>query len=640
MQSMESIVNPRKHIMFIVTVPIIILSVVASFALRFDFALPSSELPNLYGGLLIFTAVKVPIYYLFERRRRLWDYVSVQDLVGILGGGIAASVVACAATWFVIGPAFPKSVYLIDMMICFLLTAGIVFSRRLFHELMFWRSSNVNRDKNILIYGAGTAGLTLAKEMRCNPKVRTKVMGFLDDDPAKTGASLAGVRIQATGRFAAQIVRHYSRRGSPISEIIVAMPSANQRDMREVIANCRAAGVPFKTVPSLAELLEGKVLAGQIREVSVNDLLGREAVRVSEEAIGEHITGKVVMVTGGCGSIGSELCRQLARFSPRSLVIFDQAESEMFMLAMELRDRFPTLNLVTEIGDVVSYSRLNEAMARNAVEAVFHAAAYKHVPLMEAHILEAAKNNVIGTYNVVSAACENHVGRFLMISSDKAVNPTSIMGVTKRIGEILVSAVPRKRNSTAGTYLSVRFGNVLASNGSVVQIFKRQIAAGGPVTVTHPEMRRYFMSIPEAVQLVLQAFAMGNGGEIFILDMGQPVRITELAQNMIRLAGFTPDEDIRIEYTGLRPGEKLYEEINTDSEDMMQTYHEKIKIFRSPLPAPEDIATWITQLERLTQAGDADRVKGHLLRLVPEYLGTRPCDVERVDRHEFERVCA
>ena len=638
---MESIVNLRKHLMLIVTIPIVALSVVTSFALRFDFSLPSSELTNLYGGLVIFTVVKVPIYYMFERRRRLWDYVSVQDLVGVLGGGIVASMAACAATWFVIGPAFPKSVYPIDMMICFILIAGLVFSRRLFHELIFWRSSKADRDNNILIYGAGAAGLTLAKEMRCNQKARTKVVGFLDDDPTKTGASLAGVRVLATGRFAAQIVRHYSRRSSPISEIIVAMPSANQRDMREVIANCRAAGVPFKTVPSLAELLEGKVLTGQIREVSVNDLLGREAVRVSDEAIGEHVTGRIVMVTGGCGSIGSELCRQLARFSPRSLVIFDQAESEMFMLAMELRDRFPSLDLVTEIGDVVSYSRLNEAMARNAVEAVFHAAAYKHVPLMEAHILEAAKNNVIGTYNVVSAACENRVGRFLMISSDKAVNPTSIMGVTKRIGEILVSAVPRKGNSASGTYLSVRFGNVLASNGSVVQIFKRQIAAGGPVTVTHPEMRRYFMSIPEAVQLVLQAFAMGNGGEIFVLDMGQPVRITELAQNMIRLAGFTPDEDIRIEYTGLRPGEKLYEEINTDTEDMMQTYHEKIKIFRSPLPAPEDIATWITQLELLTQAGDADRVKGHLLKLVPEYLGARPRNAaERVDRRQLERVCA
>ncbi len=633
--------NLRKQLMPVIAIPIVALSILTSFALRFDFALPSSELPHLYDGMAIFIAVKFPVYCLFERRRRLWSYVGLQDLVGILAADITASAAACAATWFAIGPAFPKSVYLIDMMICFILTAGLVFSRRLCHELRFRRAPRADSTKAVLIYGAGAAGLTLAKEIHSNRKVCTRVVGFLDDDPTKTGASLAGIRILATGRSAAQIVRHYSLRSSPISEIIVAMPSANQRDMREVIANCRSAGVPFKTVPSLAELLEGKVLTGQIREVSVNDLLGREAVRVSEEAIGEHVTGKVVMVTGGCGSIGSELCRQLARFSPRCLVIFDQAESEMFMLAMELRDRFPSLELVTEIGDIVSYPRLNETMARNGVEALFHAAAYKHVPLMEAHIIEAAKNNVIGTYNVVSAAYENHVDRFLMISSDKAVNPTSIMGVTKRIGEILVSAMPLAGGPALGRFLSVRFGNVLASNGSVVQIFKRQIAAGGPVTVTHPEMRRYFMSIPEAVQLVLQAFAMGNGGEVFVLDMGQPVRISELAQNMIRLAGFIPGEDIDIQYTGLRPGEKLFEEINTDSEDMLPTYHEKIKIFRSPLAAPDDLAAWIAGLQTLMRTGNADRVKSHLLELVPEYLGAKPSGkVARIYDRQVEDVCA
>jgi FlaA1/EpsC-like NDP-sugar epimerase len=526
-------------------------------------------------------------------------------------------------------------------MACFILTSALVFSRRLVRELIVSRAPKADDTKAVLIYGAGDAGLTLAKEIRVNHKTGMRVVGFLDDDVTKTGACLAGLRVIATGHCAAQIVRHYSRRSSPISEIIVAMPSADQRAMREVIANCRAAQIPFKTVPSLSELLEGKLLTRQIREVSVNDLLGRDPVRVSEEAIGQHVTGKVVMVTGGCGSIGSELCRQLARFSPGRLVIFDQAESEMFMLAMELRDRFPSLDLVTEIGDIVSYSRLNDAMARNAVQAVFHAAAYKHVPLMESHILEAARNNVNGTYNVVSAACENRVERFLMISSDKAVNPTSIMGVTKRIGEIIVSAIPRAARTDCGTFLSVRFGNVLASNGSVVQIFTRQIAAGGPITVTHPEICRYFMSIPEAVQLVLQAFAMGNGGEIFVLDMGQPVRITELAQNMIRLAGFTPGKDISIEYTGLRAGEKLFEEINTDSENLQPTYHEKIQIFRSPVPAPHHIAAWITQLQRLLHAGDRDRVKAHLLELVPEYLGEKPKpQIAQIEDRQLEDACA
>jgi FlaA1/EpsC-like NDP-sugar epimerase len=390
--------------------------------------------------------------------------------------------------------------------------------------------------------------------------------------------------------------------------------------MPRVVANCRAVGVPFRTVPSFAELFGGKILARQIREVSVNDLLGRDPVRVAEDAIGEQITGKNVIVTGGCGSIGSELCRQLGRFNPRRLVIFDQAESEMFMLALELRERFPSLDLVTEIGDICRYQRVHDAMARNAIEAVFHAAAYKHVPLMEAHVIEAAENNVIGTYNVARAAHANEVGRFLMISSDKAVNPTSIMGVTKRIGEIIVSAMPLTGGPRYGTFVSVRFGNVLASSGSVVTIFNRQIAGGGPVTVTHPDMCRYFMSIREAVQLVLQAFSLGKGGEIFVLDMGEPVRITELARNMILLAGFTPDEDIKIEYTGVRPGEKLFEELRMDTEHMLPTYHEKIKIFRATAPIRHEVAVWLEELGELVRAGDADEVKAHLLELVPEYV--------------------
>jgi FlaA1/EpsC-like NDP-sugar epimerase len=608
-------------------VSIAALSLLGSFLLRFDFSLPAHELHSLYSGLAIFATTKSIVFYMLGRRRSLWRLVGISDLLRIFIAGTSGSVVAFAVTWFVIGPSFPRSVYVIDAMICLMLTTGLVFSRRFYLELLSSRAPSSGRQKSVLVYGAGAAGLTVVKEFRSNQKFATKVVGFLDDDETKTGASLAGIPILATGRGAAHIVLQYSRRGSPISEIIIAIPSATGRAMRGVIANCRAAGIPFKTVPSFAELLEGKILTRQIREVSVNDLLGRDPVRVAEDAIGEHITGKSVMVTGGCGSIGSELCRQLARFNPRRLVIFDQAESEMFMIALELRERFPTLELVTEVGDIVRFQRVNDAMARNSVEAVFHAAAYKHVPLMEAHIIEAAENNVIGTYNVALAAHGNKVARLLMISSDKAVNPSSIMGVTKRIGEIIISAMPPKGVTCYGTFVSVRFGNVLASNGSVVQIFKRQIASGGPVTVTHPEMRRYFMSIPEAVQLVLQAFSMGKGGEVFVLDMGQPVRIEELARNMIRLAGFTPDEDIHIEHTGLRAGEKLFEELSTDGEDMLPTYHEKIKIFRSPTPIRQNLTSWLDRLQLILNEGDADEVKSHLLELVPEYIGSMPVPI-------------
>lgn len=611
----------RKQLVLISSIATAALSLYGSFALRFDFALPASELHNVYAGLWIFVTAKALVFYISEPHRRLWSLIGILDLLRAIVACAIASAVSVTVTWFVIGPSFPRSVYVIDAMIFFILTAGLLFSQRVFQELITSRVPRSGGQKSVLIYGAGAAGLTLSKEIRFNKKLNTRVLGFLDDDSSKTGAFLAGIPVLATGRDAAQIIRCQSQWGAPVSEIIIAMPSATGHDMREVVANCRAAGVPFKTVPSFAELLEGKVLTRQIREVSVNDLLGRDPVQVVEDAIGEHISGKSVMVTGGCGSIGSELCRQLARFNPRRLVIFDQAESEMFMLALELRDRFPSLDLVTEIGDVVRYQRVHDAMAHNSVEAVFHAAAYKHVPLMEAHVVEAAENNVIGTYNVARAAHANAVERFLMISSDKAVNPTSIMGVTKRIGEIIISAMPLTAGARHGTFVSVRFGNVLASNGSVVAIFKSQIAAGGPVRVTHPEMRRYFMSIPEAVQLVLQAFSMGKGGEIFVLDMGEPVRITELARNMIRLAGFTPDEDIKIEYSGLRPGEKLFEELRMDTEDMVPTYHEKIKIFRSAAPNRAHVAAWLDQLQRLVRAGDAEEVKSHLLELVPEYVG-------------------
>jgi len=635
-------VNVRRHLMLVAAAPVVALSVAMSFGLRFDFSVPESQLNNFYDGVFIFLSVKLPLYYAFERRRRLWSYVGLRDLVGLLISSITGSVFAYAATRLLVGPSFPRSVYIMDFLVCFFATAVLVFSRRLVRELMVAPApSPTDQKKMILIYGAGDAGLTVAKEIRANPKVGGKVVGFLDDDSMKIGATLAGIRVLASGHSAAQVVRQYSRRSSPISEIIVAMPSANKHEMREVIANCRTTGIPFKTVPSLGELLEGKLLTRQIREVSVNDLLGRAPVQVSEEAIGQHITGKVIMVTGGCGSIGSELCRQVARFSPRRMVIFDQAESEMFMLAMELRERFPELDLIPEIGDIVSFSRLNEAMSRNHVDAVFHAAAYKHVPLMESHILEAARNNVIGTHNVVSAACRNRVQRLLMISSDKAVNPTSIMGVTKRVGEIIVSTACGRGRPNGRAFVSVRFGNVLASNGSVVQIFRRQIAAGGPVTVTDPDMRRYFMSIPEAVQLVLQAFAMGSGGEIFVLDMGEPIRIMELAQNMIRLAGLTPGSDIKIEYTGLRPGEKLFEEINTCSEDMLPTYHEKIKIFSSRYPVPEDMAVWVDELRAIVKAGNAEEAKLHLLSLVPEYLGSTPAlPIRHTKNQQLQNVCA
>ena len=610
----------KRNLFWLASIPAALLALYLAFMLRFDFSLAGFDWVRMWRTVGLFLAVQMLAFSALTRRNAVSRMVSVAELVALFLTSTAASVLGSVSALLFDRSGFPRSIYLLDWILFFLLMTAVSFGKRIYTEFRTYLVPRQNR-KSILIYGAGAAGLTLARELRTNPRLAYRVVGFLDDDQAKLGSSVMGSPVIGRGRDAARLVLRFTRRQQPIAEIVIAMPSVSGAAMRTAVANCRASGVPFKIVPGFGELLENQNLTKQIRDVSVHDLLGREPVQVSESEIGRYVTGRSVMVTGGCGSIGSELCRQLARFNPGRLVVFDQAESEMFYLALELREKFPTLELVTEVGDIVRYRRVLETIKSNYVDAVFHAAAYKHVPLMEEHIVEAAENNVIGTWNVARASEECGVRNFLMISSDKAVNPTSIMGVTKRIGELIVSSMAPQ--SASITSVSVRFGNVLASNGSVVHVFRRQIAAGGPVQVTHPEMRRYFMSIPEAVQLVLQAFSMGKGREIFVLDMGEPVRITDLARSMIELAGLKPGEDIRIEHTGMRPGEKLFEELNMNSEDILPTYHEKVKIYRASEPQTGAIGEWIDKLQTLIESGNPLEVKAHLLKLVPEYIGER-----------------
>jgi FlaA1/EpsC-like NDP-sugar epimerase len=616
----------RRHLLLLPLLSAVLLSYVGAFLLRFDFAVPSSVETSFRLGLCIFLPVKGIVYWFFRLHANRWRLAGLFDLNRIAIANVTASAAACVVTFAVAGPAFPRSVYIIDAALCFLATAGIQFGIRVFWEVLVPNAKERGNSKAILIYGAGEAGLMLGREIRSNnTRLKTRIAGFLDDDERKQGGCLIGTPILGTGREAARLVARFAQQRKPISEIIIAMPSATARQMRAAIAHCRAAGVPFKTLPGLSELLDG-MISPQIREISANDLLGREPVHIDETKIGQAIGGESVLVTGGCGSIGSELCRQLARFAPRKLVIFDQAESEMFMLAMDLRKRHINLNLATEIGDIFRASRVKEAISRHSISSVFHAAAYKHVPLMEENIIEAIENNVIGTYNVARAAHGMGVKNFVLISSDKAVNPTSIMGVTKRVAELIVSSVPLDGSPKTGAFVSVRFGNVLGSAGSVIPIFQRQIATGGPVTVTHPEIRRYFMSISEAVQLVLQASTMAEGSEVFVLDMGEPIRITDLAKNMIRLAGLVPGEDIDIRFTGLRPGEKLFEELQLDGENVLPTPHKKIMRFRSQGLSPRYISRWMERLRILLMQRDSEALKAHLLQLVPEYQGGVPTE--------------
>jgi FlaA1/EpsC-like NDP-sugar epimerase len=595
---------------------IVALSLLIAFWLRFEFQLDLVEVTFLNEALWIAIVVKMGVFLAARFDRGWWRFVGIPDLIRVFFANVIASAIFAGVCLAVIGRQFPRSVYLIDFLVCFVLTGAARLAVRLYNEAVTFEISQTG--KGVLVYGAGTAGMMLMREIRSNPSLGYRVIGFLDDNVALRSAAFLNVPVLGEGREAAAIVDKYRNSSDRIEQIIIAMPSANGRQMREALANCRAAGVPCKTIPGIAELLREQVLSTQIRNVSVDDLLGREQVRLEEDRIQQEIRGCSVLVTGAAGSIGSELCRQISRFQPGRLVLFDQAESELYKIHMELHDKFPSQEFHVELGDIRDHIRIGDVLERHSVDSIFHAAAYKHVPMMETHILEAVRNNIFGTWNLVKAACRNDVSNFVMISSDKAVNPTSIMGVTKRVAELIVAAA--SDGAAAGTkFVSVRFGNVLGSNGSVVPIFQSQIAAGGPVTVTHPEMNRYFMSIREAVQLVLQASTMGNGCELFVLDMGEPVKIMDLATNMIRLAGLIPGEDIEIRITGLRPGEKLFEELTTQSENIMATYHEKIKIFKGPRVDRERIEDWMEELNVLMASRDPLIVVDHLKKVVPEY---------------------
>ncbi len=558
----------RRWTLIGVQLTIFLFAGVSAFLLRFDFAIPKEHRAHLWAGICIWAIAKILVFQLFGLDRGWWRYVSVPDLLRVAYANLAGSALGGAGILLFATRGFPRSLYFVDFLVCFVATAGV----RLAARMLFEFSGTVNRSekKRALIYGAGDAGVSLLREIRQNPALAYDVAGFVDDNPVKTGSLIYRVKVFGNGEALPSIVK-----AQGIDTVLIAMPSATGREMTAILKRCQEAGVVYKTVPSFTEILESGNLASGIRDVDVEDLLGRNPVHLDESGIREKIENKVIAVTGAAGSIGSELCRQIARFRPAAIVAYDCAETALFYIDREMSESFPGLRFRPEIGDIRNSQRLAEVFRKYRPSILYHAAAYKHVPLMEDHVFEAVENNVIGTWNVAIAAAESGIADFVMISSDKAVRPTSVMGATKRAAELLIHAL-----QDGGTkYVSVRFGNVLGSNGSVIPLFKQQIAARKPVTVTHPEMRRYFMTIPEAAQLVIQASTMGKGGEIFVLDMGQPVRILDLASNLILLSGLRPGEDIKIVFSGIRPGEKLYEELAHLDEEMRPTFHPKIKIF-------------------------------------------------------------
>jgi FlaA1/EpsC-like NDP-sugar epimerase len=611
------LMSRRSALIFVLLAASVSAALAGAFLLRFDFHIPEEELARLEFAILLALPLKIAVYYFTLLDRGWWSNASFEDAKRILCATIAASVLASGAIAYSSDPGFPRSIYLLDLLLSFLFIAAGRFLSRLVHETKRLRQTKGTPQRKILVYGAGSAGLALLRELRDNPDLGYSAVGLIDDDRFKRDELAGGVRVYGSGIELPAIVQRFRKRGIKIEEVIIAIPAATGRQMREVLAHCRAAGLVCKTLPGVADLLTSKFLSAQIRSIAIEDLLGREPVALDHSEIRRMLTGTRVLVTGAGGSIGSELCRQVAAFDPAAIVLMDNAESAVFAIDLELRRKFPNLSLFPAIGDIRDRERVDQIMAGHSVEVVFHAAAYKHVPLMEAHVVQAVQNNVIGTWNVVNSAEAHKVKSFVMISSDKAVNPTNVMGATKRVTELILSTFPRKSSTR---FVAVRFGNVLGSNGSVLPLFQAQIAAGRPVTVTHPEIRRYFMTIREAVELVLQASTMGRRSDIFVLDMGQPVRIADLAVNLIRLAGLVPGRDIQIEYTGLRPGEKLFEELITEGENVQPTYHPKIKIFRGSPAAVGAVERWIKDTYAAVERRDEEGLVTLLTELVPEYV--------------------
>lgn len=578
-----------------------------AFLLQFDFSVPAHYLGSLLSALAVWVVVKTILFAGARISYHNWRHDSDPDLLAIAGYNVCGSLLAFPIIRALERSDLPESVYLLDLILCTLFVPGVYVFARLLTDLR--RRRGGRKTERILIYGAGYGGAMVTRELRKNPELGYQVCGFVDDDPERQHTMTHRVRVLGTGADLKTLVRRHS-----VSQVLIAVPSGSGDEMTRMLQHCRQAQVPCKTVPGIAELIAQNHLYSQVREVAMEDLLGRRPVELAEDDIRNKITGRTVMVTGAGGSIGSELCRQLARFKPKAIVGFDISETALFQIQQEMSGSFREIPFIAEVGNIQNRPRLLQVLNHHSPSVLYHAAAYKHVPMMEQSIFEAVENNILGTYTVARAAAEAGVRDFVMISSDKAVNPVNIMGATKRGAELVIRGMDCYRTK----YVSVRFGNVLGSSGSVVPTFKRQIAKGGPVTVTHPDMRRYFMTIPEAVQLVIQASTMGNGGEIFVLDMGDQVKIVDLARRLILLSGLRPDHDIRIEFTGTRPGEKLYEELSLDEEATLSTFHPKIKVFGSGAP-PEDLAVQLKSIQALCQSRDELGLLTALCRLVPDY---------------------
>ena len=593
---------------------------------RADFAFENIRADHMMGYLTAigpWCAITIVVFLVFRLYSSIWAFVSTPEVFRVTGAYVVLAVIGVLIFHFD-GTIMPRSSMVVGFLFSYVCSVGIRFSYRMWLSVQrkFSHVLHASGVKNVMLIGAGDAGRALAQEFSNSDHIRDHLACVIDDNPVKVNKRLCGAPIVGTRRDIPRMVKRYR-----ISKIIFAIPSASASTRKQILDICSTTGCEVQMLPGIYQMVNGDVSVSKLRKVDPQDLLGRDPIKVNLDEITEYVSGKVVLVTGGGGSIGSELCRQIARANPKQLIILDIYENNAYDIQMELQRVHPELNLVVLIGSVRNTNRVDYVVGTYRPDLIFHAAAHKHVPLMEDSPNEAIKNNVFGTYKMAKAAARYGVRRFVLISTDKAVNPTNIMGASKRLCEMVVQMMNRESDTE---FVAVRFGNVLGSNGSVIPLFKKQIAAGGPVTVTHPDIIRYFMTIPEAVSLVLQAGAYARGGEIFVLDMGEPVNIDTMARNMIRLSGYEPDVDIKIEYTGLRPGEKLFEELLMKEEGMQETANKLIHIGKPIEMDDEKFKEQLSLLEEACKAEVSD-MKDIVAQIVPTY-------VRRTEEKEKEKA--
>ena len=613
---------------FMVDMVLLFSSFYLAHLIRFDFDLPGWAGKKCFELLPYVLAGKLFCFYFFDLYKGMWRYTSLNDLMNI--------VKACTAATFglIVFVLFKnrfemvsRSVFIIDWCLSLMSILSVRIITRLcfeeFTEDIGFRSvlnsflkifkSGQRRGKGVIIIGAGDCGQKICREFIENPYVQSHVIGFLDDDISKIGRKIHGVSVLNVIDELEHTVKSID-----VDEVIIAISNASSDRMRQIVGACKKADINFKMIPNMGEVIDGKINISAIRNVEYRDLLGREPVKLDKAEIGKYLGNKRVLVTGAGGSIGTGLCRQICRYSPEKIILFERAESPLYEIDLELKKSFPDVEVIPVLGDIQNKTELNKIFEAFLPDIVFHAAAYKHVPMLESHPWKAVENNIEGTRNLVEVTQKFECEKFVFVSTDKAVNPTNVMGTSKRIAEILV----QNMNNTQGSktsFITVRFGNVIGSVGSVIPLFKRQIKEGGPLTVTHPDMIRYFMLIPEACQLILQAGSMGKGGEIFILEMGKPVKIDSMARDLIRFSGFEPGVDIKIEYIGLRPGEKLYEELITAQENVVPTGHSKIMVLNSCGMVTDTLDGELESLKKVAQNRNHDKIRAVLKKIIPEY---------------------